>query len=63
MTYAIIENGKVINAIVWDGTTEYHVGEGKELVLMEHGGIGWDYIDGEFVDNRPVDEGLEAPEE
>jgi hypothetical protein len=56
-TYAHIVDGKIVNVSVWDGVTPYEPAE--ELVEIPAGvtaGIGWDYIDGEFVDNRPVDE-------
>jgi hypothetical protein len=50
--YAVIENGKVVNVIVWDGES-YLPFTDKLVELNESAGIGWDYIDGEFVDNRP----------
>jgi hypothetical protein len=56
-TYAHIVDGKVVNVSVWDGETPYTPDE--ELVEIPEGttaGIDWDYIDGEFVDNRPVPE-------
>ena len=70
--YAHVVNGKVINVSVWDGIQPYDPGEGVEMVPLpyteevdEHtgetvrryqGGIDWDYVDGEFVDNRPVED-------
>jgi hypothetical protein len=55
MNYAHIKNGKVINTIIWDGKSELPYAD--ELVpLPDNVGIGWDYIDSEFIDNRPVDE-------
>ena len=65
--YAVVADGKVVNVIVWDGVSSYDPGEGLTLVPLPFeedeggtrrytGGIGWDYIDGEFVDNRPVEE-------
>ena len=56
-TYAHIVDGKVVNVSVWDGVAPYNPVE--ELVEIPEGttaGIDWDYIDGEFVDNRPVPE-------
>jgi hypothetical protein len=47
--YAHIENGKVVNTVV--ANDEFASQQG--WVLCENGGIGWDYIDGQFVDNRP----------
>jgi hypothetical protein len=54
--YAVIEDTHVVNMVVWDGVTEWSPPDGDELVCIKdfpHVGIGWDYIDGEFVDNRP----------
>lgn len=53
-TYAIIENGSVTNVIIWDGETEWSH-DGKAVLIPEgsHAGIGWDYVKGKFVDNRP----------
>jgi len=48
-TYAQIENGKVVNTVIADDNFATQHG----LVLCENGGIGWDYINGQFVDNRP----------
>jgi hypothetical protein len=53
--YAHIVDGKVVNVSVWDGLTPYE--PSGELVEIPEGvtaGIDWDYVDGEFVDNRPV---------
>jgi hypothetical protein len=58
MNYAHIKDGKVINTIIWDG--ELELPYANELVLLpENVGIGWDYIDGQFIDNRPKTEGSE----
>jgi hypothetical protein len=52
MEYAHIKDNKVINVIVWDGESE--LSYSNELVLLtNNAGIDWDYIDGEFIDNRP----------
>jgi hypothetical protein len=48
--FAVIENGKVVNAVVSDADFAAENG----WVELTSGGIGWDYIDGVFVDNRPV---------
>lgn len=54
MKYAIIKNGKVTAVAVWDGVTPWNA-EGEKVTLSENLPVGpeWDYIDGEFVDNRP----------
>lgn len=45
----VITDGKVTNTIIVD-SLDFMPG----LVEATSGGIGWDYINGEFVDNRPV---------
>jgi hypothetical protein len=58
MKYAHIKNNKVVNIVIWDGQSELSYAD--ELVpLIENVGIDWDYIDGQFVDNRPKTEGSE----
>lgn len=57
--FAIIENGKVVNAIVAE--TDYANSQGW-IALPDNAGIGWDYIDGQFVDNRPQPEIVVVPE-
>jgi hypothetical protein len=55
-TYAHIVDGKVVNVSLWDGVTSWTPAE--EVVEIPEGvvaGIDWDYINGEFVDNRPID--------
>jgi len=50
--YAHILDGKVVNVSVWADAPE-----DENLVKIPEGsaaGIDWDYIDGEFIDNRPV---------
>ena len=49
--FAVIENQKVINTVVSE--SDYANAQGWVL-LSDNAGIGWDYIDGQFVDNRPV---------
>jgi len=51
--YAIIEDGIVINAIVAD----IDFAQANGLVLLTDGaGIGWSYIDGQFIDGRVYSE-------
>ncbi len=51
-SYAHIKDNKVINVIVWDGESELSYAD--ELApLIDNAGIGWDYVDKVFVDNRP----------
>jgi hypothetical protein len=56
--YAIIENGKVINTVVSEA--DYAATQGW-ILLSDGAGIDWDYIDGQFVDNRPVPEVVTPP--
>ena len=56
--YAIIENGKVINTVVAEA--DYASTQGW-VELTGTAGIGWDYINGQFVDNRPVPPAPEPP--
>lgn len=52
---AHVVDGKVVDISLWDGVSEWSPGE--TIVEIEDNvsaGIGWDYVDGEFVDNRPV---------
>lgn len=56
--YAIVLDGKVVNTVVWDGISEYNPSDEYTLVELTgvdpEPGIDWDYVDGEFVDNRPI---------
>lgn len=56
--YAVIENGKVVNAVV--AKADFAAEQGWVL-LPEGAGIDWDYVDGEFVDNRPTPEVILPP--
>jgi hypothetical protein len=49
--FAIIENGKIVNAVVAEA--DYAAEQGW-VALPDAVSIGWDYINGQFVDNRPV---------
>ncbi len=49
--FAIIENGKVVNTAVAEA--EYAAEQGW-VTLPDGAGIDWDYINGQFVDNRPA---------
>ena len=56
--YAIIENGKVVNAVVADA--DYAATQGW-VALPDEAGIDWGYVNGQFVDNRPVPEVVTPP--
>lgn len=57
--YAIIQNGKVINTVVAE--SDFAAEQGW-VELPENAGIDFDYIDGQFVDNRPKPEVVEQPQ-
>lgn len=48
--YAVIENNKVVNICIAEPSDI----KPDNWVLCESGGIGWDYTNGQFVDNRPI---------
>jgi hypothetical protein len=56
--FAIIENGKVVNAVVAEA--DYAAEQGW-IALPDGAGIDWDYVDGQFIDNRPVPEVIMPP--
>jgi hypothetical protein len=51
-TYAIIQDGKVINVVVWDGQSRWSDSD-NAIEITDNAGIGWDYANGKFTDNRP----------
>jgi hypothetical protein len=53
--YAIVKDGKVVNVVVWDGKTKWS-GSKTAVEITGNAGIGWDYSDGVFTDNRPAEE-------
>lgn len=56
--FAIIENGKVINTVVTE--TDYAATQGW-IELTGSAGVDWDYVNGQFVDNRPQPEVVIPP--
>lgn len=56
--FAIIENGKVVNTVVAEA--DYAAEQGW-VVLSDDAGIDWDYVNGQFVDNRPAPEVVTPP--
>jgi hypothetical protein len=54
-SYALVIEDKVVNVCLWDGETDW-TPEGEVVLIPESSsaGIGWDYIDNEFIDNRPA---------
>jgi hypothetical protein len=49
--FAIIENEKVVNTVVADHA---YAAEQGWVELSGEASIGWDYVNGQFVDNRPA---------
>ena len=50
MIYAIVNSENlVVNTIIWDGVTLWQPPEGCQAVPLTEGGIGWSYVDGQFV--------------
>ena len=56
--FAIIQNGKVVNAVVAEA--DYAAEQGW-VELTGDAGVDWDYVDGQFVDNRPAPVVVEPP--
>ncbi|EEW2546295.1 tail fiber assembly protein [Escherichia coli] len=56
-SYAVIENGMVVNVIVWDGEDEFTVPDNLQIInisdISEQPGIGWAYSDGVFTAPLP----------
>lgn len=54
-TYAVIDNGMVVNVIVWDGKAAMGWGGKRSLIQIPQSvggpipGIGWSYVDGVFT--------------
>ncbi|MEB1007762.1 hypothetical protein VC862_24590 [Citrobacter braakii] len=54
-TYAVIENGMVVNVIIWDGKATMGCGGQQSLIQIPQSGggptpgIGWSYADGVFT--------------
>lgn len=47
-SYAVIENGTVINIVLWDGETEWGPDTGEAVKTDGTVSIGWNYKDGVF---------------
>lgn len=49
MTYGIVKDGVVINAIEYDGVSPYALEDGEKLVLLKDDAwIDWEYRGGVF---------------
>jgi hypothetical protein len=59
---AHIIDGKVVNISLWDGVTQWKpVEEVIEISDNLPAGIGWDYVNGQFVNNNIIEE-TEVPD-
>lgn len=53
-TYLVIKDNKVINAVVWDGVSDWTAPEGTTVELAAEGvGIGWSRVAGHWVAPEP----------
>ena len=60
--WACIKDRKVQLVIIWDGVSNWEPANQYEMVKLDdnyYAGIGWDYADGKFTDNRPPRENIE----
>lgn len=48
-TYAVIENGTVVNVVLWDGESEWSPDNGIAIPAADGVGIGWSYAEGVFT--------------
>lgn len=53
MKYAVIENGKVVNLVISDAD---YAAQQQWVLADENVQIGFNFINGAFVDNRPAPE-------
>lgn len=54
---AQILDGIVVNVSLWDGISEWNPEHNiVEIPEDSHAGIGWSYINNEFIDNRQKEE-------
>jgi hypothetical protein len=61
-TYLVIKNEQVINAVVWDGVSEWTPLDGTTIELAPaHVGIGWTRVAGEWVAPEPPPAPAEDP--
>lgn len=48
-TYAVIENGTVVNVVLWDGESDWSPDIGIAVPAGDDVGIGWSYKKGKFT--------------
>ena len=60
--YLIVKDEQVINAVVWDGASDWTPPEGTTAELAPAGvGIGWTRVDGEWIAPEPPPAPVENP--
>ena len=61
-TYLVIKDNTVINAVVWDGVSDWAAPEGTTVELAPSGvGIGWTRVAGNWVAPEPPTPPAEDP--
>lgn len=53
MDALIVQNGRVVDAIVVDSLEDYDPGPSRVLIPAGIGGIGWSYVNGELKEPEP----------
>ncbi|EIX0015429.1 hypothetical protein P2P35_08585 [Escherichia coli] len=51
--YAIVEGNVVTNIVLWDGAEKWAPAQGVAHPAPPETGIGWGYIDGQFIAQPP----------
>ncbi len=61
-SYLVIKDEQVMNAVVWDGVSDWTPPEGTTVELAPEGvGIGWTRVDGNWVAPEPPAPPAEDP--
>lgn len=51
--YAVVVDGVVVNLVVWDGISDWKPVQGEAVLTDGDVGIGWGYVNGEFINPEP----------
>lgn len=54
--YAIVEGNVVTNIVLWDGAEKWEPAQGVAHPAPPETGIGWGFLDGEFIAPPPLDD-------
>ncbi|MDW3779162.1 hypothetical protein QWU01_20355 [Kluyvera cryocrescens] len=52
--YAVVEDNIVTNIVMWDGAEEWEPEKGEAFPAPSNVGIGWSYVDGEYIAPPPL---------